>query len=137
MNFMTKGGDRGYKALGCKAPYNPHDIDEDDFDNFAINSDLHGLIYTYYKDNPDPKIRVATKPEHIDQDTKEWNNWVPDVSGETRGRNAPRNTTANRAPAPAPKSRAPAPAPAPRTRATAPAPAPKPSRKRGTGSKKR
>jgi hypothetical protein len=59
-------GDRGFKALACRPNYNPHEPDEDDYDNMIINLDLLGLIYTYYLDNPDPKIRIVTKPEDID-----------------------------------------------------------------------
>jgi hypothetical protein len=123
MNFTTKGGDKGFKALGCKPSYNPHAIDDDDFDNFVINSDLHGLIYTYYMENPDPKIKIITKPEHIDPTTKEWNNWVPNprasAPAPAQSRAPARNNIRNRAPAPAP---------APRPRAPAPAHAPRPKR---------
>jgi hypothetical protein len=95
MNFMTKGGDRGFKALACRPNYNPHEPDEDDYDNMIINLDLLGLIYTYYMENPDPKIRIITKPEDIDPN-KEWNSWLPNKDGRTRRAPRTANTAANR-----------------------------------------
>jgi hypothetical protein len=84
MNFMIKGGDREFKALACRPSYDPHDHDEDDYDNMLINLDLLGLIYTYYLESPDPKIRIVTKPEDIDPNN-EWNKLLPDKNGRKPG----------------------------------------------------
>jgi hypothetical protein len=103
MNFMNKGGNRGFKALACRPTYDKHDPDENDYDNMIINADLHGLIYSYYKDKPDPKIRIVTKPEHIDPVTKEWMNWIPEPEKTGTSRAAKKNNAPKRAPASRPQ----------------------------------
>jgi hypothetical protein len=80
-NWQKKKGSRRYNLLCCKPDYNPNDPDEDDYDNFLINDDLHGLIFTYYTKNPDPKIRLEYRAEHVNPRKKEWINWVPDKDG--------------------------------------------------------
>ena len=83
MNFKTKGGHRGFKVLGCRPLYNKHDPDDDHFDNFIIDGDLYGLIYSYYKAHPDPKIQIETRPEDLAANG-EWNNWEPNETGQPR-----------------------------------------------------
>jgi hypothetical protein len=120
MNFKTKGGHRGFKVLGCRPLYNKHDPDDDHFDNFIIDGDLYGLIYSYYKAHPDPKIQIETRPEDLAANG-EWNDWEPMESGQ------PRQKKQSRAPPAPPANRIrvePAPTAPPPARAAAAARAP-------------
>jgi hypothetical protein len=76
------------------------DDDEDDEDDEVeevqrglINSDLHGLIYTYYLAHPDPKIKVETKEGDVHPRTKEWNNWIPSAEPAAKQRAKPTKPT--------------------------------------------
>ena len=60
--YVTKVGcaNKRYVVHGMKETYDPLDVCDGDFENFHINTDLHGLLYEYYYHNPDPKVQILT-----------------------------------------------------------------------------
>jgi hypothetical protein len=60
-----------WHALGCTDSYDPDVNDEETFDNMEINSDLHGLIYTYYHETNDKSVEMVVAPGTVDE-TGKW-----------------------------------------------------------------
>ena len=84
MSFIKKRGNHRYCALGCKPDYNSESEYEEAYENMEINDDLHGLIYDYYKEHPDPAIRIITHEGSVDEHGN-WINWLPNKTGQGRG----------------------------------------------------
>jgi hypothetical protein len=76
MSYCKTRKDRGYHALGMRDSFDGNEEDQDKYENYIINDDLYGLIYEFYNENPDPKIRVITRDGDVDEEGR-WSNWVP------------------------------------------------------------
>ena len=71
-----------YMLIGCHDGYESDGIEHkteeaDDTRFFEIDDDFHGLVYEWYRKNPDPKVRVVAPPDALSEDG-EWNNWIPE-----------------------------------------------------------
>ena len=95
MSFVKKRGNQRYCVLACKQDYNTDSEYEEDYKNMEIDDDLHGLIYLYYKEHPDPGIRVITREGTIDKDGV-WINWAPNPTGRVRGAKTKQQPTLQR-----------------------------------------
>jgi hypothetical protein len=82
MSWTKERGNKRYCAMGCKPLYEETGENNDEYETFDIDNDLHGLIYEYYSKNPDPKLRVLI-PDGAGEDGV-WNKWIP-VRGGGRG----------------------------------------------------
>jgi len=70
-NFIKGNGNKKkWHVLGCTDSYDPDVNDEETFDNMEINSDLHGLIYTYYHETNDKTVEMVVAPGTVDETGK-------------------------------------------------------------------
>jgi hypothetical protein len=70
--FCKSGGNKRWMIIGCQ--------EEDDPETdraFEIDDDFHGIVFEYYRLNPDPLVRIVAPPEALDADGA-WGNWVPE-----------------------------------------------------------
>jgi hypothetical protein len=97
MYFQKQRGQSRYCVLACKDIYETEDENDTPeeakekamtYDIFDIDDDLHGLIYEFYRANPDPKICcIAGQSSNLEEDG-EWNNWVPEAPKPTKKKSA-------------------------------------------------
>jgi hypothetical protein len=93
MYFQKQHGQSRYCVLACKDFYETEDENDTPeeakekaktYDIFDIDDDLHGLIFEFYRANPDPKIHcIAGSSSKLDEDG-EWDNWVPEPPKPTK-----------------------------------------------------
>jgi hypothetical protein len=77
MFFTRQRGNARWMVFGCKPSYNPEEEDKDDYKCFEIDDDFHGIVFEYYRVNPDPLVKIITPPEALDENGW-WNLWLPD-----------------------------------------------------------
>jgi hypothetical protein len=77
MYFSKHRGNSRWMVFGCKDSYNPDNEFADDIMCFEIDDDFHGIVFEYYRVNPDPLVKIIPPPDALDENG-EWNLWIPD-----------------------------------------------------------
>jgi hypothetical protein len=72
--------DKAWAAVCTTEDFDRDECDPDTFENMIIDEDLHGLIFEYYKNHPDPNVILETPKEHIHEDGT-YANWLPNKEG--------------------------------------------------------
>jgi hypothetical protein len=99
-DYKTGRKERGWHIIGCKKTFDPHVADKSTYDVFQVGNDLHGLIYSYYQDFPDPNLKLETEDGAVKDDgTWNWQDNEPEPQA-TKAKAKPKSAPTNNAAAP-------------------------------------
>jgi hypothetical protein len=85
MYFSKSRGNSHWMVLGCTDEYEPEAEYADDIRCFEMDDDFFGIVFEYYRVNPDPLVKIIPPPGALDEHG-EWNLWIPDPKQSARPR---------------------------------------------------
>ena len=77
MHFSRERGNYRWMVFGCKEAYNPDIELKADYKVFDIDDDFHGIVFEYYRLNPNPLMRIMAPPNGLAGDGS-WDLWIPE-----------------------------------------------------------
>jgi hypothetical protein len=79
MFFSKSRGNSRWMVFGCKDSYDPAKEYQEDMRCFEINDDFHGIVFEFYRVNPNPLVKIIPPPDALDENG-EWNLWIPEAN---------------------------------------------------------